>query len=144
MKSSVQYRNDLVPIWADSLMRRLDIIENRLSQISAISVESHENFPRQRNNIDIVRQESSPTLDTKINFMKSTQKSEVDITQSEINKMRATMHKRLADAELQILFESVSDIHSRMNKTLEEITGGIGLVYYLMRCVLTVLWLDYS
>ena len=139
MKSSVHYRNDLVPIWAESLIKRLDIVENQLSQISTNSAESLENFPLQRNNIDIVRQESSTNLDTKINLTKSTQKSKFDVMYSGIDKMKASMHTRLSDAEVQILFESVSDMNSRMNKTLEGITGGIGLVYNLMHCVLTIL-----
>lgn len=138
MKSIVHYRNDLVPIWAESLIKRLDIIESQLSQMSITSVESLENFASQRNDIDVVRKESSTTLDTKINLIKSTQKSKVNITYSEIDKMKACMHTRLTDAEVQILFESVSDINSRMNKTLEGITGGIGLVYYFMRCVSTL------
>ena len=111
MKTSIRKGNDLVPIWAESIIRRLNHIENQLSRIPATSDQNHEKFPRQWNNVDIELQEPSTTQGTKAGLIKSREESEFGVTRLELDYMNSSIHTRSTDTEFQLFLSSVSNIH---------------------------------
>jgi len=116
------YRNDQTPVWAESLLHRIEQLENPLS-------DEDKNSLSESNNQKSIKKEklvSVPKDDKRVSAL--TQKDidyKIDSVQSEVDRLRQLLTFRPTTSEFQLVVLSLNDVHRKMYDSLDDIAAGI-------------------
>ena len=136
-KLSNHHRRDRVPVWAESLIRRVEELENSAYKISSISqlpsvpskcnpVLPSSTLPDDVATFNAKIDEMKSYLESQVSSSQHHQASRIEMVHSEIERLHSLMSIRPTTADFQLVVVSLNDVHRRMYDSLDDIAAGIG------------------
>jgi len=128
-KLSDYQRHDKIPVWANSLIPRLESLESKLSKSSKISVPTnHEDGNLIQGNLESVVEKLNKEFTSRIDIMKISFESQVSALNLEVDRLQKLLQIRPTTSEMQKVVLAVSEVKRDIQNELHEISSTVSLL----------------